>query len=158
MTAPENKPARDGNVPVEAAPVGSSLTAPAEYPPASRAGRGLFGVHGTGDTSGFGGLVRRKRRLQRRRRLSGHRCRRGRVRSYRLRNARPDHNVKRNRQAFNGLQRAHTRALPPHAKYISRRKHPLIREIRLLIERGPARARTHTSLLRTAHASARPAI
>ncbi|HWB38581.1 MAG TPA: NADH-quinone oxidoreductase subunit C [Rugosimonospora sp.] len=60
MTAPENKPAPDGNVPVEAAPVGSSLTAPAEYPPASRAGRGLFGVHGTGDTSGFGGLVRRR--------------------------------------------------------------------------------------------------
>ncbi len=60
MTAPENKPAPAGSVPVESAPVGASLTAPAEYPPASGAGRGLFGVQGTGDTSGFGGLVRRR--------------------------------------------------------------------------------------------------
>ncbi len=46
-------------VPVEAEPVGASLGAPAEYPPATRAGRGMFGVAGSGDTSGFGGLVRR---------------------------------------------------------------------------------------------------
>ncbi len=49
-----------GNVPVSADPVGASLTAPAEYPPASPAQRGLFGVSGSGDTSGFGGLVRRR--------------------------------------------------------------------------------------------------
>jgi NADH-quinone oxidoreductase subunit C len=60
VTAPENKPAPAESVPVEAAPVGASLTAPAEYPPASRAGRGMFGVAGSGDTSGFGGLVRRR--------------------------------------------------------------------------------------------------
>ena len=30
------------------------------YPPASPAGRGMFGIQGTGDTSGFGGLVRRR--------------------------------------------------------------------------------------------------
>jgi NADH-quinone oxidoreductase subunit C len=60
VTAPENKPAPTSSVPVEAAPVGVSTTAPADYPPASGAGRGLFGVRGTGDTSGFGGLVRRR--------------------------------------------------------------------------------------------------
>jgi NADH-quinone oxidoreductase subunit C len=49
-----------GNVPVSADPVGASLTAPAEYPPASPTQRGLFGVSGSGDTSGFGGLVRRR--------------------------------------------------------------------------------------------------
>jgi NADH-quinone oxidoreductase subunit C len=48
------------NVPVSADPVGAQLGAPAEYPPASPAQRGLFGVHGSGDTSGFGGLVRRR--------------------------------------------------------------------------------------------------
>jgi NADH-quinone oxidoreductase subunit C len=47
------------NVPVSADPQGAQLGAPAEYPPASPAQRGLFGVHGSGDTSGFGGLVRR---------------------------------------------------------------------------------------------------
>jgi NADH-quinone oxidoreductase subunit C len=41
-------------------PVGASLTAPAEYPPASPTQQGLFGVRGSGDTSGFGGLVRRR--------------------------------------------------------------------------------------------------
>jgi NADH-quinone oxidoreductase subunit C len=49
-----------GNVPVSAQPVGAQTGAPAEFPPASPAQRGLFGVHGTGDTSGFGGLVRRR--------------------------------------------------------------------------------------------------
>ena len=40
--------------------VGATSGAPAELPPASSAGRGMFGVTGTGDTSGFGGLVRRR--------------------------------------------------------------------------------------------------
>ena len=35
------------------------------YPPASPAGQGMFGVQGTGDTSGFGGLVRRRARRRR---------------------------------------------------------------------------------------------
>ena len=48
------------DVPVSADPVGAQLGAPAEYPPASPTQRGLFGVHGSGDTSGFGGLVRRR--------------------------------------------------------------------------------------------------
>jgi len=48
-----------GSVPVAAPPAGTSTGAAAEYPPAGTAGRGLFGVHGSGDTSGFGGLVRR---------------------------------------------------------------------------------------------------
>ncbi len=47
-------------VPVVAPPVGATSGAPAEMPPASPAGRGMFGIHGTGDTSGFGGLVRRR--------------------------------------------------------------------------------------------------
>jgi len=49
-----------GNVPVSADPAGALLGAPAEYPPASPSQQGLFGVHGSGDTSGFGGLVRRR--------------------------------------------------------------------------------------------------
>ena len=48
------------NVPVPASPVGATPGAPAEYPPATRAGQGMFGVHGSGDTSGFGGLARRR--------------------------------------------------------------------------------------------------
>jgi NADH-quinone oxidoreductase subunit C len=47
-------------VPVSAPPEGATTGAPAELPPASPAQRGLFGVQGTGDTSGFGGLVRRR--------------------------------------------------------------------------------------------------
>jgi NADH-quinone oxidoreductase subunit C len=50
-------------VPVAATPVGAQTGAPADYPPSTEAGRGLFGVHGTGDTSGFGGLVRRRTAL-----------------------------------------------------------------------------------------------
>lgn len=49
---------RSGGVPVAAPPAGATSGAPAEFPPGSRAGRGMFGVSGTGDTSGFGGLVR----------------------------------------------------------------------------------------------------
>lgn len=58
MTAPSEKPG--GGVPVAAPPVGATSGAPAEYPPASPAGRGMFGIHGAGDTSGFGGLVRKR--------------------------------------------------------------------------------------------------
>jgi NADH-quinone oxidoreductase subunit C len=47
-------------VPIPTPPSGASATAPAEYPPTSPAGRGMFGVAGTGDTSGFGGLRRRR--------------------------------------------------------------------------------------------------
>ena len=50
-------------VPVAAAPVGAQTGAPADFPPSTEAGRGLFGVHGSGDTSGFGGLVRRRTAL-----------------------------------------------------------------------------------------------
>jgi NADH-quinone oxidoreductase subunit C len=49
-----------GNIPVSANPVGAQMGAEAEFPPASPAQRGLFGAQGTGDTSGFGGLVRRR--------------------------------------------------------------------------------------------------
>lgn len=49
-----------GGVPVAAPPVGATSGAPAELPPASRSGRGMFGVSGSGDTSGFGGLQRRR--------------------------------------------------------------------------------------------------
>ncbi len=41
-------------------PVGAYTGAPADYPPSTEAGRGMFGVHGSGDTSGFGGLVRHR--------------------------------------------------------------------------------------------------
>src|SRR5215470_6436022 len=49
-----------GNIPISANPVGAQTGAAAEFPPASPAQRGLFGVQGTGDTSGFGGLARRR--------------------------------------------------------------------------------------------------
>ena len=47
-------------IPVSAPPVGATSGAPAELPPASPAGKGMFGIQGTGDTSGFGGLSRRR--------------------------------------------------------------------------------------------------
>jgi NADH-quinone oxidoreductase subunit C len=47
-------------VPVSAEPAGALLGAPAQYPPAAPGQRGIFGEQGTGDTSGFGGLVRRR--------------------------------------------------------------------------------------------------
>jgi NADH-quinone oxidoreductase subunit C len=53
-------PAASTGVPVAAQPEGVSTGAPADYPPASPAGSGMFGVGGSGDTSGFGGLVRRR--------------------------------------------------------------------------------------------------
>jgi len=50
----------EGPVPVSQPPAGATSGAPAELPPASPAGRGMFGSHGSGDTSGYGGLVRRQ--------------------------------------------------------------------------------------------------
>ena len=47
-------------VPVDAPPSGAQTGAAADYPPSTESGRGLFGVAGTGDTSGFGGLMRRR--------------------------------------------------------------------------------------------------
>jgi NADH-quinone oxidoreductase subunit C len=49
------------SAPVLAPPSGAYVGAPADYPPYTEAGRGMFGVtHSTGDTSGFGGLMRRR--------------------------------------------------------------------------------------------------
>ena len=45
-------------VPASAPPAGATTGAPADLPPASLAGRGMFGNQGAGDTSGYGGLVR----------------------------------------------------------------------------------------------------
>jgi NADH-quinone oxidoreductase subunit C len=50
----------NAKIPVSSPPIGATSGAPAELPPSSTAGRGLFGVAGSGDTSGFGGLVRRR--------------------------------------------------------------------------------------------------
>ena len=50
----------NGSVPASAPPAGAAAGAPADYPPSSPAGQGMFGIHGSGDTSGFGGLVRRR--------------------------------------------------------------------------------------------------
>ena len=47
-------------VPASAEPEGAYLGAPAQYPPSSPSQRGIFGEQGSGDTSGFGGLVRRR--------------------------------------------------------------------------------------------------
>jgi len=46
-----------GGVPVNAQPVGADIDAPAQVPSSPR--KGMFGITGTGDVSGFGGLVRR---------------------------------------------------------------------------------------------------
>ena len=57
-----NRPSEQpgGGVPASAPPVGATSGAPAELPPASPAGRGMFGAQGSGDTSGFGRLARRR--------------------------------------------------------------------------------------------------
>ncbi|MEV4703580.1 NADH-quinone oxidoreductase subunit C [Actinoplanes sp. NPDC049316] len=47
----------DGGVPATQ-PVGANLDAPAQTPPSPM--KGMFGVKGTGDVSGFGGLARRR--------------------------------------------------------------------------------------------------
>ena len=50
------EPTPTGGVPVDADPVGADLGAPAQTPASPR--KGMFGITGSGDTSGFGGLVR----------------------------------------------------------------------------------------------------
>jgi NADH-quinone oxidoreductase subunit C len=62
-TGDEGLAQTSGSTPVASVPVGAQTGAPADFPPSTEAGRGLFGVHGTGDTSGFGGLVRRRTEL-----------------------------------------------------------------------------------------------
>ena len=47
----------DGGVPANQ-PVGADIDAPAQIPPSPM--KGMFGVKGTGDVSGFGGLARRR--------------------------------------------------------------------------------------------------
>ncbi|MGE5827198.1 MAG: NADH-quinone oxidoreductase subunit C [Micromonosporaceae bacterium] len=59
-TQPDEGRPVPGDRPVSAPPAGATAGAPAEHPPSSLAGRGMFGVAGSGDTSGFGGLVRRR--------------------------------------------------------------------------------------------------
>ena len=51
-------PQNTGGVPVNAEPVGADIDAPAQVPSSPQ--RGMFGITGTGDVSGFGGLVRRR--------------------------------------------------------------------------------------------------
>ena len=46
----------DGGVPATQ-PVGADIDAPAQTPPSPM--KGMFGVKGSGDVSGFGGLARR---------------------------------------------------------------------------------------------------
>jgi NADH-quinone oxidoreductase subunit C len=55
------EPNPNGGVPVEADPVGADFDAPAQVPPSPN--KGMFGIRGTGDVSGFGGLVRRRPEL-----------------------------------------------------------------------------------------------
>ncbi|HET9519144.1 MAG TPA: NADH-quinone oxidoreductase subunit C [Actinoplanes sp.] len=45
---------------VSAVPVGANIGSPAEVSPTENAEHGMFGVTGSGDVSGFGGLVRRR--------------------------------------------------------------------------------------------------
>jgi NADH-quinone oxidoreductase subunit C len=52
------EPTPTGGVPVSSDPVGADIDAPAQVPPSPDSG--MFGVRGTGDVSGFGGLVRRR--------------------------------------------------------------------------------------------------
>jgi NADH-quinone oxidoreductase subunit C len=51
------QPESDGGVPATQ-PVGADFDAPAQIPPSPY--KGMFGVQGTGDVSGFGGLARRR--------------------------------------------------------------------------------------------------
>jgi NADH-quinone oxidoreductase subunit C len=55
------EPNATGGVPVNAQPVGADIAAPAQTPPSPE--RGMFGVQGSGDVSGFGGLARRRPEL-----------------------------------------------------------------------------------------------
>jgi NADH-quinone oxidoreductase subunit C len=52
------EPNANGDVPVNANPVGANLDAPAQTPSSPQ--MGMFGITGSGDVSGFGGLVRRR--------------------------------------------------------------------------------------------------
>jgi NADH-quinone oxidoreductase subunit C len=52
------EPTPTGGVPVSSDPVGADIDAPAQVPPSPE--KGMFGIRGTGDVSGFGGLVRRR--------------------------------------------------------------------------------------------------
>jgi NADH-quinone oxidoreductase subunit C len=52
------EPNPTGGVPVSAHPAGADIDAPAQVP--ASPDKGMFGIHGTGDVSGFGGLVRRR--------------------------------------------------------------------------------------------------
>jgi NADH-quinone oxidoreductase subunit C len=52
------EPTPTGGVPVSSDPVGADIDAPAQVPPSPD--KGMFGVRGTGDVSGFGGLVPRR--------------------------------------------------------------------------------------------------
>jgi NADH-quinone oxidoreductase subunit C len=45
---------------VSAVPAGANILSPAEVSPSVNPEHGMFGVEGTGDVSGFGGLVRRR--------------------------------------------------------------------------------------------------
>ena len=60
MTIENNEPT--GGVPVNAQPVGADVDAPAQVPPSPA--KGMFGITGSGDVSGFGGLVRRRPEVQ----------------------------------------------------------------------------------------------
>ncbi len=51
----------DPGVPVEVEPVGANLGAPAQAPASPQ--KGMFGITGSGDVSGFGGLVRQRPEL-----------------------------------------------------------------------------------------------
>jgi NADH-quinone oxidoreductase subunit C len=55
------EPNPTGAVPVSADPAGADIDAPAQVPPSPD--KGMFGIRGTGDVSGFGGLVRRRPEL-----------------------------------------------------------------------------------------------
>jgi NADH-quinone oxidoreductase subunit C len=55
------EPNPNGGVPVDASPVGADIDAPAQTPSSPQ--KGMFGITGTGDVSGFGGLVRRRPEL-----------------------------------------------------------------------------------------------
>ena len=55
------EPNANGGVPVQADPVGADLGAPAQTPASPQ--KGMFGITGSGDVSGFGGLVRRRPEL-----------------------------------------------------------------------------------------------
>jgi NADH-quinone oxidoreductase subunit C len=53
-------PVNTSNAAVAATPTGANIGSPAEVSPGANPEHGMFGVEGTGDVSGFGGLVRRR--------------------------------------------------------------------------------------------------